>query len=232
MFLDESVHFAKFKFLKISREWTRPLLQAPFQNHIDLTAKLAICLKWPKLYSLAKIAQMKDIAACLTGLQSTPPTWQRSQDRDFRSDHSLDIGVKTCSWVRKRYIITFKNLFKQLTRMGGKKAPFIILHKIGPLLVLHTGIGHGQSAALRVWSGFKESGAGNQKAIQGFNEDLSLWILVKVIAFHHRDMSLVFVQVTVDLGDQQLLGSQLLFPSGYQRHLKHNNKNKRTKNKM
>ena len=68
MFLDESVHFAKFKLLKNSREWTRPLLQAPFQNHIDLTAKLAICLKWPKLYSLAKIAQMKDIAACLTGL--------------------------------------------------------------------------------------------------------------------------------------------------------------------
>ena len=116
--------------------------------------------------------------------------------------------------------------------MGGKKAPFIILHKIGPLLVLHTGIGHGQSAALRVWSGFKESGAGNQKAIQGFNEDLSLWILVKVIAFHHRDMSLVFVQVTVDLGDQQLLGPQLLFPSGYQKHLKHNSKNKRTKNKV
>ena len=167
--------------------------------------------------------------------RSAPPSWQRSQDRDFRSDHSLDIGVKTCSWVytkKIKYIITFKNLFKQLTRMGGKKAPFIILHKIGPLLVLHTGIGHGQSAALRVWSGFKESGAGNQKAIQRFNEDLSLWILVKVIAFHHRDMSLVFVQVTVDLGDQQLLGSQLLSPSGYQRHLKHNNKNKRTKNKV
>ena len=109
---------------------------------------MASCLKWPKLYSLAKIAQMKDIAACLTGLHHPLGKGAKIEISDQITLWTLEL--KTCSWVRKRSIITFKNLFKQLTRMGGKKAPFIILHKIGPLLVLHTGIGHGQSAALRV----------------------------------------------------------------------------------
>ena len=94
---------------------------------------------------------MKDIAACLTGLHHPVGKGAKIEISDQITLWTLELKPAPGLGAKKiGYIITFKNLFKQLTRMGGKKAPFIILHKIGPLLVLHTGIGHGQSAALRV----------------------------------------------------------------------------------